>query len=93
MTTDVGFVRENGLEKVVLAPKVIFQDLTIGPRIGYVEEIRTKLGLNWNGRKEIGRCVLREEPVPYNAVFDPKNELLSPENGYFWDNYSADSAC
>jgi REP element-mobilizing transposase RayT len=64
---------------------------------GYVEEIRTKLGLSGNGRimeeQEVGRCVLREEPVPYNAIFDPKNELLSPENGFLWDNYSADSAC
>jgi hypothetical protein len=43
--------------------------------------------------REIGQCVLREEQVSYNAVFDTKNELLSPENGYLWDNYSMDSAC
>lgn len=59
--------------------------------IDYIEEIRTKLGLNENGRiieeQEVDRCVLREKPVPYNAVFDPENECLSPENGYFWDNY------
>ena len=72
------------------------ESLAVGS-IGHVEEIRTKLGLNGNGRiieeQEYARCVLREEPVSYNAVFDPKNERLSPENGFFWDNYSADSAC
>jgi REP element-mobilizing transposase RayT len=58
--------------------------------VGYVEEIRSKLGFNSEGRiiaeQAVGRCVLREEPEPYNAVFDTKNEHLSPENGYFWDN-------
>lgn len=65
--------------------------------VGYVEQIRTKLGLNGNGRiieeQTSDRCVLREESVPYNAVFDPKIERLSPRNGYFWDVYSTDSAC
>jgi hypothetical protein len=55
-------------------------------RLGYVKDIRTRLGLNGNGRvieeQEFGRCVLREEPEPYNAVFDPKNERLRPESGY-----------
>jgi hypothetical protein len=53
--------------------------------------------LNGNGRvieeQEFGRCVLREEPEPYNAVFAPKNERLRPENGYFRDIYSTYSAC
>jgi REP-associated tyrosine transposase len=65
--------------------------------VGYVEYIRTRLGLKRNGRvieeQEFGRCVLREEPEPYNAVFAPKNERLRPENGYFWDIYSTYSAC
>ena len=53
--------------------------------------------VNGNGRireeREVDRCVLREEPVPYYADFNTKNELLSSENGYFWDKYSADTAC
>jgi hypothetical protein len=64
---------------------------------GYIEEIRRKLGINGNGRireeREVDRCVLREEPVPYYADFNTKNELLSSENGYFWDKCSADTAC
>lgn len=60
--------------------------------VGYVEDIRTRLGVHGNGRvieeQEFGRCVLREKSEPYNAVFDPKNERLRPENGYFWDIYS-----
>jgi REP-associated tyrosine transposase len=39
---------------------------------GYVEEIRTKLGLKRIGiiteEQEYARCVLGEEPEPYNAV-------------------------
>ena len=64
--------------------------------VGYVEDIRTRLGLNGNGRvieeQEFGQCVLREEPEPYNAVFDPQNERLSTENGYYWNYYSTYSA-
>lgn len=63
--------------------------------VGYVEQIRTKLGLNGNGRiieeQASDRCVLREESVSYNAVFDPKIECLGPKNGYLWDIYSTDS--
>lgn len=55
----------------------------------YVENIRTKLGLNGNGRiieeQATDRCVLKEETVPYNAVFSPEIERLSRENAYFLD--------
>jgi hypothetical protein len=32
-----------------------------------------------------GQYVLREEPIAYETVFDPKKGLLSPENSYFGD--------
>lgn len=60
--------------------------------VGYVDEIRTRLGLNREGRiieeQEFGRCVLREKAEPYIALFGPKNVHLSPENSYYWDNTS-----
>jgi hypothetical protein len=40
--------------------------------------------------KEAGQCVLREKFEPYSAVFDPENERLSSDNGYFLDVFCAD---
>lgn len=55
----------------------------------YVEEIKARLGIKAAGRrieKQQGDiCVLREEPAPYNVVFDLENEALKLENGYFWE--------
>lgn len=62
----------------------------------YVEEIRTTLGICEGGRieqQEADRYILKEEPEPYNAVFGPKTEGLSPENGYYWDYCSINSMC
>lgn len=56
----------------------------------YVETIKARLGTKAAGRKierqqEHDICILREEPVPYNAVFDLENEALRLENSYFWE--------
>jgi len=63
--------------------------------IGFVEETKAKLGIKGMGRRieehEAGRCVLRKEFEPYNAVFDPENWRLSPNNIYCWDVLSTDS--
>lgn len=65
--------------------------------VAYVEEIKAKLGIKGSGRRieeqEVGPCVLREAPAPYNAVFSPQNESLNQDNGYFWHDCSIDSAC
>jgi len=54
----------------------------------FVEETKVKLGIKAIGRRVEERkedqYVLREEPVAYNGVFDPKKWLLSSENSYFW---------
>jgi len=58
---------------------------------GYVEEIKGKLGVKATGRKiekqDNDICIIREEPMSYNAVFNPENMTLRQENGYFWNNY------
>jgi hypothetical protein len=55
------------------------------------------LGIKGMGRKieeqQVDRCMLREETEPYNAVFGPQNELLRPENNYFWNDSPANSEC
>ncbi|CAH2032045.1 protein of unknown function [Trichlorobacter ammonificans] len=30
-------------------------------------------------------CIIREQPVSYNAVFDQENEALRQENGCYWE--------
>ena len=60
-----------------------------------MEETGTKLGSMGIWRRvetlETDRRVLKEEAAPYNAVFDPKSELLNPENGYFLDYNAMES--
>ena len=56
---------------------------------GFVEEIKTGLGMKGIGRRiedlEAGRCVLREEFEPYSADFALENGVLSPINSCLWD--------
>jgi REP element-mobilizing transposase RayT len=56
----------------------------------FVEGVKERLGVKAAGRTierqlDDDICVLREAPVPYNAVFDLENEALRLENGYFWE--------
>ncbi len=55
----------------------------------FIEEIKARLGIKGLGRRievqQDDRCVLREEPAPYNADFDPEKGCLRPENSYYWD--------
>lgn len=61
----------------------------------FVEETKAKLGIKGIGRRieeqDADLCILKEEFEPYNAVFDPKIECLSPNNSYFWNVYQTDS--
>lgn len=65
--------------------------------IGYVEEIKARLGIRGIGKtieeREVDRYVLREETESYSAVFDPQNRCLKPDNDYFWDVLTSDSTC
>ncbi|MBT1072034.1 transposase [Pelotalea chapellei] len=55
----------------------------------YVEAIKARLGMKAASRRierqQDDVCILREEPVPYKAVFDLENEALSLNNCYFWE--------
>lgn len=57
----------------------------------YVEGIKGRLGSRASGRRIEMQAdnisILREESAPYSAVFDPENEALRLENGYFWDDF------
>ena len=60
--------------------------------ISFIAETKATLGCKGMGRRieveHIDRCVLREESASYVADFDPEKATLSPENSYFWDNYT-----
>ncbi|WP_225072250.1 transposase [Desulfuromonas sp. CSMB_57] len=57
--------------------------------VGFVEEIKARLGIKGVGRKverqEASRFVLREESEAYSADFGPENSSLSANNSYFLD--------
>ena len=59
--------------------------------IGFVEEIKNKLGGMGIGRQveaqSVDRFLLREDCEPYGDGFADKIEPLSPENSYLWDVY------
>lgn len=63
--------------------------------IGFVEEIKTRLGRQGMGRKikqlEADRCVLREASAPYRVDFGPQKVALSSDNSYFLGILSVDS--
>jgi hypothetical protein len=53
----------------------------------FVEKVKAALGSRAVGRqiRQVpGGCELREEAASYNAVFDPKNSVIGPENSYKW---------
>ena len=56
----------------------------------FVENVKLKLGAKAIGRNLTERTdgfEIREEISPYNAVFEPEKEVLSPKNTYFWNVY------
>jgi REP element-mobilizing transposase RayT len=55
----------------------------------FVMVTKEKLGIKAKGREvlcEDGSYVLRESPGPYSSSFGHENDVLRPENAYFWDN-------
>jgi REP element-mobilizing transposase RayT len=65
------------------------ESIAVGSQ-NFIEETKTRLGIKAKGRRVEGHpeelCVLREESVPYNAVFAPENDALRVENAFFWDD-------
>ena len=55
----------------------------------YVEEIKGRLGIKAAGRRiekhDGDICIIREEPAPYNVVFDPEDKAVRQENSYYWE--------
>ena len=52
----------------------------------FAEATQERLGIRAKGRKVFsnnGAYELREPATPYKALFDPKNDVLRPENAYF----------
>lgn len=64
------------------------ESIAVGTK-SFVESIEEQLGSRASGRsiidKGINGSVLREEPNPYNPLFEPEKSDLSQKNGYFWD--------
>jgi putative transposase len=55
----------------------------------FVESTKDRLGIKAKGRKVFrnnGAYELREPAAPYKALLDPKNDVLKPENAFFWRN-------
>lgn len=59
--------------------------------VDFVERIKAQLGVKGVGRRieqkqeDTDLFVLKEEPEPYRADFEPKNDSLSENNSYFLD--------
>jgi len=55
----------------------------------FVTMTKEKLGSKAKGREVIGEdggSVLQESPSPYNSILGHKNDLLSPENCFSWED-------
>jgi hypothetical protein len=53
----------------------------------FVMMTKEKLGIKAKGREvlgEDGSYALRESPAPYNGILGYENDVLRPENAYFW---------
>ena len=64
------------------------ESIAVGNR-AFIEATQTQLELiAAKGRVEEnnGQYILREEPNPYSAHFDPEKGPLSPKNSYFWND-------
>jgi putative transposase len=70
------------------------QSIAVGS-VGFVEEIKARLGIKGIGRKverqEASRFVLREESEAYGPDFGPQNGRLSPNNSHFLNIFFEDS--
>jgi len=50
---------------------------------------KEKVGIKAKGREVVGEdgsYVLRESPASYSVVLGHENDVLRPENAYFWDD-------
>ena len=55
----------------------------------FVTITKEKLGFRAKGRGVVGGdggYVLRAPPAPYNSILGDENDVLSPENRFFWKN-------
>ena len=55
----------------------------------FVMMTKEKLGIKAKGREVVGEegsYVLREPPAPYSSILGYENDVLRPENAYFWDH-------
>jgi putative transposase len=55
----------------------------------FVMMTKEKLGIKAKGREVVGEdgsYALRESPAPYNSILGYENDVLRPENAYFWDH-------
>jgi REP element-mobilizing transposase RayT len=64
------------------------ESIAVGTRT-FVDNIEEQLGSRATGRsiidKGVNGSVLREEPKPYNPLFEAEKGALSQENSYFWN--------
>ena len=55
----------------------------------FVMMTKEKLGIKAKGREVVGEdgsYVLRESPAPYSGILGHENDVLRPENAFFWDH-------
>jgi hypothetical protein len=55
----------------------------------FVMMTKEKLGIKARGREVVGEdgsYALRESAAPYNSILGYENDVLRPENAYFWDS-------
>ena len=55
----------------------------------FVAITKEKLGSKAKGREVIGEdgsYVLQESPAPYDSILGHENDVLSPENCFFWED-------
>ena len=66
------------------------ESIAVGSK-DFIVKTQLTLGIHAKGRRVMensgGRCFLREETVPYSTDFEPKNEVLTLENSFYWDEH------
>jgi putative transposase len=64
------------------------ESVAVGSEV-FVTATKEKLGFNARGREVIGAdgsYELKLSPAPYKDILGHENDVLRPENTYFWDD-------
>jgi len=64
------------------------ESIAVGSEL-FVMMTKEKLGIKAKEREVVGQDgshVLREYPDPYDSILRHENDVLRPENAYFWDH-------